>query len=343
MALGKKLGNILESYFGEESLQSLSNNYEPISNLPIKETKPKAKINITPYPTLIGNLANDKSDTSNPKTLATDPVQSVASSDNDYLDQVPINRIEVSNPFQTREYFDVEALNNLAEDIGRNGLIQPVILIKSPTPAEDRGFRYILVAGERRLRAFKQLARDTIPAIVKSHTSLNNKQQSIITVMENLQREDLSALEMAKTIQMLMRTHNSTEAEVAGILCKSLQYVKNFLRLLTLSPYIQDLLSTKQLTESQARYLVNLDESTQVIVAHKIISEELTVKEIVQLVKSINSKSHPVQKSYSPRLQHNLPHEFVKRAIKFSDDIPNANLKCFGDDLRGRIVISWGV
>lgn len=334
MALGKKLGNILESYFGEESLQSLNNNYEPISNLPVK-LSPLLSVNAQPKSKITREV----------KEAIQQQIQEQikAEPDLDYLEEVPLDLIDVSNPFQTREYFDTEALNSLAEDIRQNGLIQPVILIKNSQKSEEGLYRYMLVAGERRLRAFRQLGKEKIPAIVKSHTRLSDKQQSIITVMENLQREDLSSLEMSKTIQMLMRAHNSTEVEVASILGKSVQYIKNYLRLLTLTPYIQDLLATKQLTESQARYLVNLDQSTQIIIAHKIISEELTVKEIVTTVKNINNKTRSIQQSYSPRLQHNLPPEFVKKAIKFSDDIPNSLIKCFGDDLKGRIVISWGV
>lgn len=326
MALGKSLGNILENYFGEETLNAQPQSIEG-----------EAMLNITPTSAF---------DTPPAPRVKTHTVQLAHDSNNQDqtllgLMQISINDIAVANPFQTREYFDQEKIQTLAEDIRKNGLIQPIVVLRKKS--ED-GKNYILLVGERRLRACKYLELDKITAIVKSEEELNEGQQSIITAMENLQREDLSPLEMAKTFVLLMKTQDISEIGLADMLGKSTQYIKNYLRLLTLDIQVQDRLLRKELTESQARYLTALDPAQQRDLAKKIVDKELTVKEISRIVAKLQASRHldlpePIQ---TRTLGHSLPGDYVKRALKFSESIDNSIVKCYGSQRKGKIVISWG-
>ncbi len=248
---------------------------------------------------------------------------------------IPISEVQMS-PFQTRTSFDFEKIQNLAENIKESGLIHPILVVVKESAKKDEK-EYILVAGERRLRACKLLGWKEIMAIVRPANSLTQQQQAMLSALENLQREDLSAIELANTYKMLMQTQNIDEEQLAKTLGNSIQYIKNYLRLLTLSKPVQQALSSKAIGEGQARHLVGLSEEKQAEILEEIIKKDLTVKEIIALL----DKPKRVFKDRDIKNLHNLNQEIVKRVDDIAKSFPKAKIKIEGDDKKGKIVISW--
>jgi ParB family chromosome partitioning protein len=181
------------------------------------------------------------------------------------------------NRHQPRKEFKNKDLEELAESIDQQGLIQPIIVRKMDDLEE--GFEYELIAGERRLRAVRDiLQKDKIQAIVRS-VSEENAQEAAIT--ENLQRQNLNPIEEAIAIQRLMDMHNLTQEQVGKRLGKSRAYVSNTLRLLRLDAEIKSMVSSGTLEPSKAWSLLALDDDTkQIEMAKKAISKGWTVDKI---------------------------------------------------------------
>jgi len=252
---------------------------------------------------------------------------------------IPIQEIKF-NPFQTRTIFDFEKIQSLAQNIKENGLIQPIVVISYHSP-ETQKQEYILLAGERRLRACKLLGWEEILAVVRPQDSLTDSQQAMLSAMENLQREDLSPIELASTFKMLKETQNLDESALAEMLGNSVQYVKNYLRLLSLTPMVQQALLDKVIGEGQARHLVGLEDSRQKEVLAQIIAGDLTVKEIIALLKK-DAGSVPTPETIEiVNKFHNLKPETVLKANRLAAEFPNARVKCVGDEKAGKIIISW--
>src|ERR1700733_6214100 len=162
---------------------------------------------------------------------------------------IPLDAIE-KNPYQTRIIFEEEALQDLAFSIKETGVVQPVVV----RPAEEEG-RYILVLGERRLRASKMAGKDTIPAIVRRVSEL---QAAELTIVENLQRENLNCLEQAQAFRVLSKDFNLTQAEIAEKVGVSRESVSNYMRLFKLPSSIQDFLAGGRLGFSEAMVLLQM-------------------------------------------------------------------------------------
>lgn len=250
-----------------------------------------------------------------------------------FTSNISINSIELS-PYQTRTQFDFEKIQGLAENIKEHGLIHPVVVIDRKNRLEGQK-EYILLAGERRLRACKLLGYKEILAIIRPQDSLDDRQQAMLSAMENLQREDLTPIELGNTFKMLIQTQNIDEQVLAEMLSTSVQYIKNYLRLLLLSKPVQEALLNKTIGEGQARYLVGLSEEKQFDLLKLIIDKDMTVKEISSYLKN----SEPIKKIHSKI--HNLPSDIVLKASKLAEQFSNVKLKCQGDTKKGRIVISW--
>lgn len=200
-----------------------------------------------------------------------------------------VQEIELSqirpNPYQPRRTFDETALNELAASIKQNGVFQPIMLRESSV----KGFE--IIAGERRFRASKIAGKETVPAIVREFDEETMMQ---VAVLENLQREDLTALEEAEAYSMLMTNLNLTQEEVAQRLGKSRPYIANYLRLLGLPEEVKKMLQTTEISMGQARTLLGLKDKNQIVkIAKKVIKENLTVRQIEQLVNQMNQ---PIQK-----------------------------------------------
>lgn len=187
---------------------------------------------------------------------------------------VPIEKI-VANPFQPRIEFNEESLMDLAQSIRENGLIQPVTL------KEKDGY-YEIVAGERRYRACQIIGMTEIPANVMD---VQESQMAALALVENIQREDLSAIEEAKAFVQIMKVTGCTQSELAMKLGKSQSSIANKIRLLNLSENVQNAVSSKIITERHARSLVGMDEKKQQEMLDKIVKKGLNVSQTENLIK----------------------------------------------------------
>jgi ParB family chromosome partitioning protein len=189
-------------------------------------------------------------------------------------EEQPVREIELkrirANPFQPRRDFDAEALGELEASIRENGLLQPLVV----RPA---GAGFELVAGERRLRALTGLGRASAPVIVRD---LSDEQMLLLALVENLQREELNAIEEAVAYQRLIDGFGLTQNEVAGRVGRSRSTVANSLRLLTLPAEVQEMLASGSLSAGHARAVLSLDsEAEKLQFARRIAAEGLSVRE----------------------------------------------------------------
>lgn len=205
----------------------------------------------------------------------------------DRVENLPVGDIR-ANPYQPRLTFDTEALEELADSIRENGVLQPIIVRKS----EIKG--YEVIAGERRLRASKIAEKDTIPAIVRD---LNDEKMIEVAILENLQREDLTPLEEAQAYQTMLEKLDLTQDAVAKRLGKSRSYIANALRILRLPDVVKDQLHNEELSMGQARTLVSLKDKNQIIaLAKRAVEEELTVRQLEKEVARLRTEEKPQEK-----------------------------------------------
>ena len=199
-----------------------------------------------------------------------------------------------TNPYQPRKDFSIEKLNELANSIKENGLIQPIIVRKSSI------IGYELLAGERRFRAAKIAGLTEIPALVKSLSDDEMMKQAII---ENLQREDLNPIEEAESYQHLIYK-GLTHDEIAQIMGKSRPYITNLVRLLQLPDFVLKAVKEGRISQAHARLLIKLKEKDQKKWLEKIISSDISVRKLQ--TSPIKSKSENVQKIFIEEEEENL-------------------------------------
>lgn len=183
------------------------------------------------------------------------------------------------NPFQPRKHFEESSLYELGESIKNDGLIQPIIVTEDVDG-------YILIAGERRLRASKLAKLKTIRAIV-----LNSDEQKMrqFALIENIQRDELNSIELAHAYGELIKLHNITQDELSTKIHKSRTHITNTLRLLQLSQKTQKALIEKKITTGHAKVLVGLDEKQQQLMVDSIIGQKLSVREVEATMKSVKN------------------------------------------------------
>ena len=204
--------------------------------------------------------------------FATENVEIVT--DNDKIVEIVLDEIK-KNPYQPRTYFNEEKLNELKESIEKNGLLQPIIVKKAV-----KG--YYIIAGERRYRAFELLGRKEIPAIIKEMT---DEEMMVFAVLENLQREDLSALEESESYKNLMDKMSLTQDELAKKLGKSRPYIANSLRLLKLPTEIKNKLEQGVISTAHARTLLALKtKKVMEDVCTLVIERKMSVRELEEYV-----------------------------------------------------------
>lgn len=185
---------------------------------------------------------------------------------------------------QPRKTFDRESLEQLAESIQKYGVLQPIIVRPNPTVNDS----YEIIAGERRWRASKLCGLDEIPAVVLNGDDLKTAQVAII---ENIQREDLNAVDEALAYNALMENFALTQEQVSKQVGKSRSAIANLLRLLDLPESVLEMLKSGDISTGHARALLALDnEDNMVLLAQKIIERELSVREVESAVKRINRK-----------------------------------------------------
>ncbi len=200
-----------------------------------------------------------------------------APSDDEPRAEIPVTEI-VPNRFQPRRTFDEAALNELAQSIKQHGVIQPILVRRTPTG-------YELVAGERRWRAAQKAGLAVIPAVVREYT---DGEMTEIALIENLQRENLNPIEEATAYKRLMEEFSLTQEDVARKIGRSRSLIANTVRLLNLAPAVQDHVSRGTLTMGQVRPLLALeDPELQIEAAESIIEEELSARDAEELVRRL--------------------------------------------------------
>lgn len=205
--------------------------------------------------------------------------------------QMKLNDIE-PDINQPRKVFDDEKLDELCESIKEHGVLQPIIVAKKDN-------YYQIIAGERRWRASKKAGLKTIPAIVREYDEKKTREVSLI---ENIQRQDLNAIDTAKAIRELMENHDLTQEELAKTLGKSRSSIANTLRILNLDERVQDLIQEGKLSEGHARTLASIESpQKQYKLAMDIINLDLSVRDAESMAKDekSESKKKPLNKKKS--------------------------------------------
>ena len=182
------------------------------------------------------------------------------------------------NPYQPRKTFNQEALQELSESIKEHGLLQPVVVY------DNGDGDYVLIAGERRLRASKLAGLSNIRAIV---AEIEQKKMRELAIIENIQREELNAIELALSYQELLEEYDITHDELSKRINKSRTQITNTLRLLQLCDEVKTMLGEEKITQGHAKMLVTLSESEQKLVADSIVGQKLNVRDTETLIKKI--------------------------------------------------------
>lgn len=244
-------------------------------------------------------------------------------------DEIPVDKIKV-NPLQPREDFDEEKLKELADSVKQKGLIQPVTVLK-------KGEEYILISGERRLRAVKMIGLEKVKAYIYDsplNKELTNEDLLELALIENLQRSDLNPMELSDSYSRLSEEFNLTQEQIAERVSKQRSTVANFLRLQRLPVEIKVSLRRNEITEAHARMLLRIDTlDDQLTLWKRIINENITVKNLEEITKPAVKKprkSKPkLGEIYDPYLQNiedKLRNYFgtkvkINRKTKFSGEI----------------------
>lgn len=256
--------------------------------------------------------------------LTQTPESTLKQNANDNVVQLELADID-PNYEQPRKTFDEDALNELAESIKMHGVIQPIVV----TPI---GKRFMIIAGERRFRASKLAGKKDIPAIVRQYTAQQIKEISLI---ENLQREDLPPIETARAIKTLMTEFNMTQEMAADRIGKSRSSIANTLRLLTLNEDVIKLIEEGRLSAGHARTLVVVPLDKQYALALKGCDNQLTVREMEKLVrdflnpKPTKEKTPTVQSKELISLVGNMQRAFATKVT------------ALGNGDKGRIYIDY--
>jgi len=244
------------------------------------------------------------------KTTSGDLKNSVVEAATSML-RIALDQIE-TNPKQPRHDFDETALNELAASIRLHDIIQPVTLAKIPSG------KFRLISGERRFRAAKIAGLKDIPAYIRQ---ANDQQLLELALLENLQREDLNAMEIALSYKRMMDELNYTQEEVSERMGKERSTVANYIRLLKLPPDIQIAVRSNELTMGHARALVNVDTvDKQLYLFHEIKNKGLSVRQTEELVRKLYKNHTPVKNSVKPllpdtfkKIEDNLASHFSTR------------------------------
>ncbi len=207
------------------------------------------------------------------------------------IQMLPIDKI-YPNPNQPRKFFNQENINELASSIKVHGIIQPIVVIKDKE-------NYMIIAGERRIRAAKSIGLKEVPCIVKHY---NKKQLLEIALIENLQRQDLNVIEEARAYQYLIDQYNVKQDELSEALGKSRSYISNILRLLRLDKRVSDLIIAGEISGGHGRAILSIKpKDSQYELAKKVIKESLSVRQVEKLVKELNNTENKEKKVEKPK------------------------------------------
>ena len=233
-----------------------------------------------------------------PSVLAQPQGHAAKTAPEDSVAHIPLDRID-ENPYQTRRAFDLAALQELAESIRATGVIQPVVVRQSSNG------RFALILGERRCRAAKIAGQTSIPAIVRQ---VSNQQAAEMTIVENLQRQDLNCLEQAQAFARLSRDFGLTQEQIGQRTGCSRESVSNYMRLLKLPEEVQQYLAEGRLGFSEARVLLQLTDTQRIsAMAKEAIEKKMSVAQLIEEVDRINlppeSQAAPAARWVDPNVR----------------------------------------
>jgi len=206
------------------------------------------------------------------------------------------------NPYQPRKVFDEESLKELSESIKNYGVFQPIIVKKS-----IRG--YEIIAGERRVRASRMAGLETIPSIVRD---FSDEQMMQIALLENLQREDLTAIEEANAYKEIIASLQITQDDLAIKIGKSRSHITNILGLLNLPTSVQDMLLRREISMGHARVLSKLQDQSQIeLLAKRVVNESLSVRNLESLVDNTYKRKVIIKRESKP-----IEYKYIEEALK---------------------------
>ncbi|MDD2625673.1 MAG: ParB/RepB/Spo0J family partition protein [Tenericutes bacterium] len=206
------------------------------------------------------------------------------------------------NPYQPRKVFDEESLKELSESIKNYGVFQPIIVKKS-----IRG--YEIIAGERRVRASRMAGLETIPSIVRD---FSDEQMMQIALLENLQREDLTAIEEANAYKEIIASLQITQDDLAIKIGKSRSHITNILGLLNLPTSVQDMLLKREISMGHARVLSKLQDQSQIeLLAKRVVNESLSVRNLESLVDNTYKRKVIIKRESKP-----IEYKYIEEALK---------------------------
>lgn len=240
--------------------------------------------------------------------------------------QIDIDKI-FANPNQPRKVFDETALNELAESISRHGVIMPIIVNKT-------GERFMIIAGERRYRASKIAGLKSVPVIVKNY---DERQIKEISLIENLQREDLNPIEAANAMKSLMNDYGLTQEDLADRIGKSRPAIANTLRLLSLEPSVLRLVESGALSAGHARAIVSMPGLDQKKMAEVAVKDGLSVREVEKRVKDYFT---PPEEKLKKKQKMELSLE-LKELVGDMQRVFGTKVNAIGNDNKGRIYIDY--
>ncbi len=240
--------------------------------------------------------------------------------------EIDINKL-YPNLNQPRKHFDEEALQELASSIKLHGIIQPLVVTKTD---DDK---YMIIAGERRWRASNLAGLEKLPVVIKNYTE---KQIKEISLIENLQREDLNPIEAARAIKQLMDEYNLTQETVSDRIGKSRSSIANTLRLLSLYPDVIKMIEDGRLSSGHARCLVVVDDTTQQIkLAKQAADGKMSVRDLEKAVKNyINPPKNASTKVVEQSLE-------LRELINEMQRVFATKVSAIGNDHKGRIYIDY--
>ncbi len=237
---------------------------------------------------------------------------------------VDVNLSEIeADPNQPRQTFDDDKISELARSIEEHGVIQPLLVRRV-------GSKYRLVAGERRLRAARRAGLAQVPVVVRE---MDDRQAMEISLVENLQREDLGPLEQAEAFQRLSREFGLTQEEIARRVGKSRPEIANTLRLLRLEPEVREMISSGLISGGHGRALVGLEREQQIKCARQIVSRSLSVRNVEDMV---SSRGQSVRSPSRPK-----PSARRKDAESILGEILGSPVKVTEKDGKGTVSISF--
>ena len=226
---------------------------------------------------------------------------------------------------QPRKFFDENKLKELADSIRLHGIVQPIVVKKDAD-------RYLIIAGERRYRAARLAGLKAVPIVIKN---IDDKEVMELSLIENIQREDLNAVEQATAIRLLMTEHSMTQEQVSERIGKSRSAVANILRLLTLPPQILELIRGGAISAGHARCLVVVPDEQKVELVQRILKEGLSVRQTEDILATQEKK----QTKTNPK-KENVSQDMIDVQQKIRDAL-GTKVKIVGKEDKGKIVIEY--